>query len=92
MADDKEPPTQDDINLFLLNELERVNGVLDLLTEHAQVPERALAIARLRVEMKQLDRARLAAFKQDKYDLADELSQKHDETSAQIAKLESQVA
>lgn len=92
MADDKETPTQDDINLFLLNELERMNAVVDLLAEHTQVPERALAIARLRVEMKQLDRARSAAFKQDNYDLADELSQKHDATSAQIAKLESQVA
>jgi len=90
--DERQSPTQDDINLFVLNELERVNAVLDALIEHSGIPARTVALARLRCEVKQLERERSAALAQANFEATVEIDHKYCEVQRQITALEQQVA
>ncbi len=91
-SEQKPEPTQDDINLFVLNELEAVNAVLDLVVEHAKVPPRVLALARLQVRLKQLDRQRKVASQRDDFDQLMEIGAEREKVTREIRLLEAQSA
>ncbi len=89
MADAKKQDiSQDDINAFLLNELETVNAILDLLLTHTQVPEKEVALTRLRVQMRQLDRQREIAAKCADIEALTPLDAERSDVGAKIRLLE----
>ena len=80
--------TRDVLDLHVLTELERLNGVLEAVITHLGVPEKVIAAARLKVEMRQLDREQRLAQQQDNFEMAMALGARRSKLERQLAALE----
>ncbi len=80
--------TRDVLDLHVLTELERLNGVLEAVITHLGVPEKVIAAARLKVEMRQLDREQRLAQQQENFEMAMALGARRARLERQLAALE----